>query len=69
MLYPEIRLGQSPRWLTTAEQRAGKEASSVVLTIVGRQTTKSIGRSQLYLFNRRCSIKEYVMFGPSTWRW
>jgi hypothetical protein len=66
MLYPEIRLGRSPRWLTTAEHRVGKDASSVVLTVVGQQTTKSIGRSQVFLFNRRCSLKEYVMFGPST---
>jgi hypothetical protein len=65
MLYLEMRLGQSPRWRTTAEQRAGKDASSVVLTVVGQQTTKSIGRSQLYLSNRRCFLKEYVMFGPT----
>jgi uncharacterized protein YoxC len=36
------------------------------LPVVGQATTQSIGHSQLYLFNGRCSLKEYVMFGPST---
>jgi hypothetical protein len=36
------------------------------LPVVGQATTKSIWHSQLYLFNCRCSLKVYVMFGPST---
>jgi uncharacterized coiled-coil protein SlyX len=65
-LYPSIRLGTSPRWLTTPERRHGKTASSMVITVTGQHTIKSIGRSRLYLFNNRCNLKEYITFGPST---
>jgi hypothetical protein len=32
-LYSDICLGQTPRWLTTPEQRKGKTASSMVITM------------------------------------
>jgi hypothetical protein len=65
-LYPSIRLGMSPRWLTTPERRQGKTASSMVITVTGQHTIKSIGRSRLYLFNNRCNLKDYITFGPRT---
>jgi hypothetical protein len=65
-IYPSIRLGSSPRWLTTPEQRQGKTASSMVITVTGQHTIKSIGRSRLYLFNNRCNLKEYITFSPRT---
>jgi hypothetical protein len=65
-LYPSIHLGKPPRWLTTLEKRQGKEASSMVVTLAGTHTIKSIGRSRLYLLNNRCNIEEYITFGPRT---
>jgi uncharacterized coiled-coil protein SlyX len=65
-LYPSIRLGLPPRWLTTPDKREGKEASSMVITLTGTHTIKSIGRSRLYLFNNRCNLEEYITFGPRT---
>jgi hypothetical protein len=71
MLYPEIRVGQFPRWLTTAEQRASKDASAVVLTVVGQETTKSIGRSQarvpaLPIRDYSCSLIHRISIFPRT---
>jgi hypothetical protein len=65
-LHPSIRLGLPPRWLTTPDKREGKEASSMVITLTGTHTIKSIGRSRLYLFNNRCNLEEYITFGPRT---
>jgi hypothetical protein len=65
-IYPSIRLGQPPRWLTTPEKRQGKDASSMVITLTGTHTIKSIGRSRLYLFNNRCNLEEYITFGSRT---
>jgi hypothetical protein len=42
-LYPELRLPQLPRWLSTPEQRQGKTASSIVIALTGQHTLKSIG--------------------------
>jgi hypothetical protein len=64
--YPEIRLGQTPRWPSTSEKRQGKTLSTMVLTVVGQETLKSIGRSRLYLFNNKCTLQNYITFGPRT---
>jgi hypothetical protein len=38
----------------------------MVITVIGQQTLKSIGRSRLYLFNNRCNLKHYTTFGSRT---
>jgi len=64
--YPSLRMGQTPRWLTSPERRQGKEASSMVVTFIGEMTKKSLGATSLALFNRECNLAEYISFGPST---
>jgi len=64
--YPSLRKGQTPRWLTSPKRRQGKEASSMVVTLIGEMTKKSLGATNLALFNRECNIAEYISFGPST---
>jgi hypothetical protein len=64
--YPTLKMGQTPRWLTSPERREGKEASSMVITLIGEITKKSLGADTLAVFNRECKITEYITFGPST---
>jgi hypothetical protein len=64
--YPTLQMGQTPRWLTSPERRQGKEASSMVITLVGEITKKSLGATSIAVFNRECKIAEYITFGPST---
>jgi hypothetical protein len=65
-LYPELRLAQLPRWLSTPEQRHGKTASSMVIALTGQHTLKSIGRFRLDLFNNHCNLDDYLSFGSRT---
>jgi hypothetical protein len=64
--YPTLQMGQTPRWLTSPERRQGKEASSMVITLVGEITKKSLGADSLTMFNRQCKVTEYITFSPST---
>jgi hypothetical protein len=64
--YPSLKMGQTPRWLTSPERRQGKEASSMVITLIGEMTKKSLGANKLAMFNRECDIAEYITFGPTT---
>jgi hypothetical protein len=64
--YPALHMGQTPRWLTNSDRRQGKVASSMVITLVGEMTKKSLGATKLAMFNRLCDIAEYISFGPST---
>jgi hypothetical protein len=57
MLYPAAKLAKAPRWLTTAENRQDKAASSMVITLVG--PTK-LRYSKMLLFNRECDVREYI---------
>jgi hypothetical protein len=61
MLYPGAKLAKTPRWLTTAENRQDKAASSMVISIVG--CTKL---SKVLLFNRKCDVREYIPFRDTT---
>jgi hypothetical protein len=64
--HPSLKMGQTPRWLTSPERRQGKEASSMVIILIGEMTKKSLGASSLAVFNRECDIAEYITFGPIT---
>jgi hypothetical protein len=63
MLYPAAKLAKTPRWLTTAENRQDKAASSMVITLVG--PTK-LRYSKMLLFNRECDVREYIPFRDTT---
>ena len=64
--YPSLRMGQTPHWLTSPERRQGKEASSMIVTFIGEMTKKFLSATSLAMFNRECTIAEYVTFGPAT---
>jgi len=64
--YPSLRMGQTPRWLTSPERHQGKEASSMIVTFIGEIPKKSLGATSLAMFNRECTIAEYITFGPAT---
>jgi len=64
--YPSLRMGQTLRWLTSRERRQGKEASSMIVTFIGEMTKKSLGATSLAVFNRECTIAEYITFSPAT---
>ena len=64
--YTNLRMGQTPRWLTAAEKRAGKKSSSVVITLVGNHTLASLGTKELILRNLPCRMEEHLGFGAAT---
>jgi hypothetical protein len=64
--YPDIKLGQTPRWLTKPEQREGKQASTIVIAVIGSVTKKQLGISKLQIRNRMCQLSEYYPHGPWT---
>jgi len=65
-LYPSLQMGQTPRWLLGQDRREGKEASTMVITLVGDVTMKSLGASSIFVFNKRCNIAAYISYGPAT---
>ena len=38
----------------------------MIVTFIGEMTKKSLGATSLAMFNRECTIAEYITFGPST---
>jgi len=64
--YPALRMGETPRWLTSPERCQGKEASPMIVTFIGEMTKKSLSATSLAMFNRECTIAEYITFGSST---
>ena len=64
--YTNLRMGQIPRWLTPADRRAGKETSSVVITLIGSHTLATLGTNKLLLRNLPCRMEEHIGFGAAT---
>jgi hypothetical protein len=66
MHYPSLKLAQTPRWLTTTEQRDGKVSSTIVIALLGTITKKQLGVNQILVRNRYCQISEYHPYGVWT---
>jgi hypothetical protein len=64
--YPQLVQGQTPRWLTTAERRAEKTNSTIVMTLTGNIKKANIGRNRLVVCNRECELDDYIAYGRST---
>jgi hypothetical protein len=64
--YPSLKMCQTPYWLLPRQKIAQKEASSVVITIVGNLTVEKLGTDILWLHNRRCSITPHFGYGKQT---
>jgi hypothetical protein len=72
--YPELRLAQIPRWLTTLEQRMRrvrelgepKKTSTAVIALLGSHTLTSIGLTKLTVINSVCKLTDYFPSSPDT---
>jgi hypothetical protein len=64
--YPQLVQGQTPRWLTPAERRQHKAASTIVMTLTGDVKKNAIGRQNLIVCNRECQLDDYIPYGRST---
>jgi hypothetical protein len=64
--YPQLVQGQTPRWLTPAERREHKAASTIVMTLTGNVKKNAIGRQNLIVCNRQCQLDDYIPYGRST---
>jgi hypothetical protein len=64
--YPALKLGMTPRWLSTPEKRAGKTASTIVVAVIGSITLDQIGVRTVAICNRLCRLEEYFGFSAST---
>jgi len=64
--YPQLVQGQTPRWLTPAERREHKAASTIVMTLTGNVKKNAIGRQNLIVCNRECQLDDYIPYGRST---
>ena len=62
--YPQLKLTQPPRWLTTEEQRVTKLASSVVIAIEGRHTLATLGTNALIVCNQDTTVRPYLSLRP-----
>jgi len=66
--YPQLVQGQTPWWLTTAEQCEHKTNSTIVMTLTGDIKKASIGHQNLIVCNRECQLDDYIAYGRSTQR-
>jgi hypothetical protein len=64
--YPQLVQGQTPRWLTPAERRQHKAASTIVMTLTGNVKKNAIGRQNLIVCIRKCQLDDYIPYGRST---
>ena len=63
---PGTHLPRPPRWLTTEAQRSQKSASTMVLTIAGKEAADKAISSGLSLFGKKFKVQKYLTFGPDT---
>lgn len=71
--YPFLKLGQTPRWLCTEEQRnkpgkdgRPKQTSTVVIALVGKHTLTSLGTRTLAVCNQSCRLDIYNTYGSTS---
>jgi len=61
---PGIHLPRPPRWLTTEAQSSKKSASTMILTIVGKDAATKALTSGLSQFGRKFKVQKCLSFGP-----
>jgi hypothetical protein len=59
LTYPTLHLAQTPRWLVPTDRRANKQASTLVISLLGTIDLKRLGTTTLTLCNRKCRITPY----------
>jgi hypothetical protein len=66
LTYPTLRLVQTPRWLVPTDRRANKQASTLVIALLGAIDLKHLGTTTLTLCNRKCRITPYFWWTPDS---
>jgi hypothetical protein len=59
LTYPTLRLAQTPRWLVPTDRRTNKQASTLVIALLGTIDLKHLSTTILTLCNRKCRITPY----------
>jgi hypothetical protein len=63
---PNIRFGQTPRWLTNTGNRKNKSHPTIVPAFLGPVTTSDLGGREIRVENRSYTITPYIPYGPQT---
>jgi hypothetical protein len=63
---PGVKLGQTPRWLATEQNRKDKPASTIVLAFIGKVSFSELGGRTIRVGNRSCNLTKYIQFGQTT---
>jgi hypothetical protein len=66
LTYATLRLAQTPRWLVPTDRRANKQASTLVIALLGAIDLKHLGTTTLTLCNRKCRITPYFSWTPDS---
>jgi hypothetical protein len=66
LTYPTLRLAQTPRWLVPTDRRTNKQASTLVISLLGTIDLKHLGTTTLTLCNRKCRITPYFSWTPDS---
>jgi hypothetical protein len=66
LFYPTLHLAQTPRWLVPTDRRANKQASTLVIALLGAIELKHLGATTLTLCNRKCRITPYFSWTPDS---
>jgi hypothetical protein len=66
LIYPTLQIAQTPRWLVPTERRASKQASTLVIALLGTFDLKHLGTTTLTLCNRKCRITPYFSWTPDS---
>jgi hypothetical protein len=66
LIYPTLQLAQTPRWLVPTDRRTNKQASTLVIALLGAFDLKHLGTTTLTLCNRKCRITPYFSWTPDS---
>jgi hypothetical protein len=66
LTYPTLRLAQTPRWLVPTDRHVNKQASTLVVSLLGAIHLKRLGTTTLTLCNRKCRITPYYSWTPNS---
>jgi hypothetical protein len=66
LTYPTLCLAQTPRWLVPTDRRTNKQASTLVIALLGAIDLKHLRTTTLTLCNRKCHITPYFSWTPDS---
>jgi hypothetical protein len=66
LTYPTLHLAQTACWLVPTDRRANKQASTLVIALLGAIDLKHLGTTTLTLCNQKCRITPYFSWTPDS---